>query len=112
VAGLLAFTLIVTLVPCPTSAADAPPATRAGVPAATASRPTLAAHAAKLAAAAPARLALAQAPAAPDTAAVSDSRPFFKTKTGIAALVLMVAGAGYVAYRIPKDNEKVHSPVR
>jgi len=24
----------------------------------------------------------------------------------------MVAGAGYVAYRIPKDNEKVHSPIR
>jgi hypothetical protein len=40
------------------------------------------------------------------------SRSFLKSRTGIAAIVLMVAGAGYVAYRIPRDSDKVHSPVR
>jgi hypothetical protein len=41
-----------------------------------------------------------------------DSRPFFKTPTGIAAVVLMVAGATFVAVMISHDNSKVHSPIR
>jgi hypothetical protein len=54
---------------------------------------------------------MAQAPA--PTAGTPDSaRSFFRTPKGIAALVLMVAAAGYVAYKIPKDNEQVHSPIR
>jgi hypothetical protein len=45
-------------------------------------------------------------------AQTESSGSFFKSRTGIAAIVLMVAGAGYVAYRIPRDSDKVHSPVR
>jgi hypothetical protein len=41
-----------------------------------------------------------------------DSRPFFKTPTGVAAVVLMVAGATFVAVMISHDNSKVHSPIR
>jgi len=73
--------------------------------------PLATATAAKLATLAPAPGAFAQAAPAADPAP-ADNRPFFKTPKGVAALVLMVAGAGYVAYRIPKDNEKVHSPIR
>ena len=91
-AGLLAVVVGLTLAAPPVSAADAVAVTKA--PARS-----------QLAAATAAKLAtLAPAPA--------DNRPFFKTPKGVAALVLMVAGAGYVAYRIPKDNEKVHSPIR
>jgi hypothetical protein len=69
--------------------------------------------AARLATLTPAKKAFAQTqPAASDSTSGSDSRSFFRSRTGIAAIVLMVAGAGYVAYSIPKDNEKVHSPVR
>ena len=53
--------------------------------------------------------------ATPDAAtsgAADSPRSFFRTRSGIAALVLMVAGVAYVAYSIPKDNEKVHSPIR
>jgi hypothetical protein len=53
--------------------------------------------------------ALAQDPGA---GATSTSGSFFRSPKGVAAIVLMVAGAGYVAYKIPKDNEKVHSPIR
>jgi hypothetical protein len=49
----------------------------------------------------------------PATSGTADSPgSFFRTRTGVAALVLMVAGVAYVAYSIPKDNEKVHSPIR
>ena len=57
-------------------------------------------------------LALAQTTTPTDTTTPESGRSFFRTRTGVAALVLMVAGAGFVAYRIPKDNEKVHSPIR
>jgi hypothetical protein len=61
----------------------------------------------------PTALALAQTATPTDTTTTPESgRSFFRTRTGVAALVLMVAGAGFVAYRIPKDNEKVHSPIR
>ena len=46
------------------------------------------------------------------SASSPDTRSFFRTPTGVAAIVLMVAGAAFVAYRIPKDNQKVHSPIR
>jgi hypothetical protein len=59
----------------------------------------------------PAPRAFAQDADAP-AAQADDTRSFFRTRKGVAALVLMVAGAGYVAYSIPKDNEKVHSPIR
>jgi hypothetical protein len=60
----------------------------------------------------PATRALAQTADAPTSDTAPTGRAFFRTRTGVAALVLMVAGAGFVAYRIPKDNEKVHSPIR
>ena len=106
VAGLLAVVVGLTLAAPPASAADAVAVTKAPAPSQLATT-----TAAKLAALAPAPSAFAQTAPAADPAA-SDNRPFFKTPKGVAALVLMVAGAGYVAYRIPKDNEKVHSPIR
>jgi hypothetical protein len=105
-AGLLAIVVGLTLAAPPVSAADAVAVTKAPA------RSSLtAATAAKLATLAPAPGAFAQAAPAADPAP-ADDRPFFKTTKGVVALVLMVAGAGYVAYRIPKDNEKVHSPIR
>lgn len=54
--------------------------------------------------------ALAQDPT--PAASGGESRSFFRSPKGVAAIVLMVAGAAYVGYKIPKDNEKVHSPIR
>ena len=105
-AGLLAVVVGLTLAAPPASAADAVAVTKAPAPSQLATT-----TAAKLAALAPAANAFAQAAPAADPAP-ADNRPFFKTPKGVAALVLMVAGAAYVAYRIPKDNEKVHSPIR
>ena len=105
-AGLLAVVVGLTLAAPPASAADAVAVTKAPEPSQLA-----ATTAAKLATLAPAPGAFAQAAPAADPAP-ADNRPFFKTTKGVVALVLMVAGAGYVAYRIPKDNEKVHSPIR
>jgi hypothetical protein len=103
-AGLLALAVACTVSAPPVAAADAPAGPgRSGLAAATA---------AKLATLKPATKAFAQTQAAPETTSAPDHRPFFKTPTGVAAIILMVAGAGYVAYRIPKDNEKVHSPIR
>jgi hypothetical protein len=106
-AGLLALVVGLT-VTAPASAADLVAPTKAP-----AQSRLAATTAAKLAALAPAPSAFAQTqtPPAADTGS-SDTRSFFKTPTGVAAIILMVAGAGYVAYRIPKDNEKVHSPIR
>jgi hypothetical protein len=50
--------------------------------------------------------------ATPDAGTADSPRSFFRTPTGVAAIVLMVGGAAYVAYKIPKDNGKVHSPIR
>jgi hypothetical protein len=105
-AGLLAVVVGLTLAAPPASAADAVAVTKTPAPSQLA-----ATTAAKLATLAPAPGAFAQAAPAADPAP-ADNRPFFKTTKGVVALVLMVAGAGYVAYRIPKDNEKVHSPIR
>jgi hypothetical protein len=67
------------------------------------------ATAAHVAALHPAPAAFAQETPA---AASSDSSSFFRSRTGVAAVVLMVAGAGFVAYSIGRDNKKVHSPIR
>jgi hypothetical protein len=58
------------------------------------------------------RALLQETPAPAATGTTDSPRSFFRSRAGIAAIVLMVAGAGYVAYSIPKDNEKVHSPIR
>ena len=47
-------------------------------------------------------------PSSPSTGGGS----FFRTPTGIATAVLMVAGAAYVGISIGRDNKKVHSPIR
>jgi hypothetical protein len=106
-AALLTLVVALTLAAPPASAADAVKA-----PAAPGRSRLAASTAAKLATLTPAKGAFAQAQPAPDTATSSDTRSFFRSPTGIAAIVLMVAGAGYVAYSIPKDNQKVHSPIR
>jgi hypothetical protein len=73
---------------------------------------TLAAQAAaKAAALKPASSARLQTASTPSSSA-PDNRSFFKTPTGIAALLLMAAGATYVAVSIGHDNSKVHSPIR
>jgi len=45
-------------------------------------------------------------------AASSEGRPFFRSPAGIAAIVLMVAGTGYVAYSASHDRKPVKSPIR
>lgn len=61
--------------------------------------------------AAPAPRAFAQT-AATTPAPDSDSRPFLKTRVGIAAIVLMVAGGAYTLYSVGHDSKPVHSPIR
>ena len=105
VAALAAVSMALSLAAPPAIAGEAP----AGAPA----RPglTLAAATSGPLVLAPAARAFAQV--ANDPAAPADSpRSFFRTRTGVAAIVLMVAGVAYVGYSIPKDNEKVHSPIR
>jgi hypothetical protein len=105
-AGLLALLVALAVMTPPASAADAAAPVSRG-------RSRLAAStAARLTTLAPSKRAFAQAQPTADSSAAADSRSFFRSKTGIAAIVLMVAGAGYVAYSIPRDNEKVHSPIR
>jgi len=59
------------------------------------------------------RALMAQAGGATTPSAGStEPRSFFRTPTGIAAAVLMVAGAAYVGVMISHDNSKVHSPIR
>jgi hypothetical protein len=103
-AAFLAVATTLTLSAPPASAADRPAAHGTGT------RLSLAtATAAHVAALRPAPAAFAQeAPAAVS----SESGSFFRSRTGVAAVVLMVAGAGYVAYSIGRDNKKVHSPIR
>jgi hypothetical protein len=70
-----------------------------------------AATAAKLAVLAPAPRAFAQTPNAP-ASSESDSKPFFRTPTGIAAIVLMVAGVSFAIYSANHDRKPVKSPIR
>ncbi len=71
-----------------------------------------AAAAAKVATLSLAPRAFAQAQSTPAPSDAGESKSFFRTPTGIAAILLMVAGAGYVAVSIRHDNKKVHSPIR
>ena len=110
--GVAALTALMTVLtfgapPCDASDASSKPAS----PRPSEKRSLSASADAHVAAMAPLpRAALAQDPAT--SAAAGDSQPFLRSPGGIAAIVLMVVGAGYVAYKIPKDNDKVHSPIR
>jgi hypothetical protein len=108
-AASLALVVGLTFVTPPAAMADG-----AKAPASVSTPSRLAATTAlKLATLAPTSRAFAQTPATADASGTTDSgRSFLSTPTGIAAVVLMVAGAGFVAYRIHKDNAKVHSPIR
>jgi hypothetical protein len=103
-AGVLALVVGMTLAAPPASAAEAKPSTTAGT-----SR-LAATTAARLAKLAPAPRAFAQAQAAP--AAGTDSKSFFSTPTGVAAIVLMVAGVGFAVYSASHDRKPVKSPIR
>lgn len=106
-AALVALVTVLTFSAPPCDAGDSPsPAT----PKASEPRSLSASAAAHVATLAPPPMALAQDPTA--TATTGESRSFFRSPKGVAAIVLMVAGAAYVGYKIPKDNEKVHSPIR
>jgi hypothetical protein len=75
-------------------------------------KPTLAAAAAaKLAAGPVSSRALAQVTPAADTRS-EGGKSFFKTPAGMAAIVLMVAGTGWMVYSAYHDNDPVHSPYR
>ena len=52
----------------------------------------------------------AQAQSAP--ASGSDSKSFFSTPTGVAAIVLMVAGVAFTVYSVNHDRKPVKSPIR
>jgi hypothetical protein len=67
--------------------------------------------AARLATLAPAPRAFAQAQNAP-AASGTDSKSFFSTPTGVAAIVLMVAGVGFTIYSVNHDRKPVKSPIR
>jgi len=103
-AGVLALVVGMTLAAPPASAAEAKASTPAGT-----SR-LAATTAARLAKLSPAPRAFAQAQAAP--AAGTDSKSFFSTPTGVAAIVLMVAGAGFAIYSASHDRKPVKSPIR
>ena len=107
-AGTLALVVGLTFVTPPAAMADG-----AKAPASVSTPSRLAATTAlKLATLAPTTRAFAQTATADAAGTTESGRSFFSTPTGIAAIVLMVAGAAFVAYRIPKDNSKVHSPIR
>ena len=103
-AGALALVMGLSLATPPTiAAADASAAPRRA--------PTLAAATtARLATLAPAPRAFAQAQPAP--ASSGDSKSFFSTPTGVAAIVLMVAGAGFAIWSANHDRKPVKSPIR
>jgi hypothetical protein len=108
VAAVAALATILAITAPPASAGEA--ATR---PQPAPARLNLAAATAGPLVAAPEPRAFAQAsPAAPAPDTQSDSRPFLKTRTGRAAIVLMLVGAAYTLYSVGHDSEPVHSPVR
>lgn len=106
VAALLvpAFALALAAPPC--SAAE--PQHREPAPP-TAKRSLSESAAAQVAATAPPR-AFAQDPSA--GAASGESRSFFRTPTGVAAIVLMAVGGGYALYSVSHDQKPVKSPIR
>jgi hypothetical protein len=60
----------------------------------------------------PTHRAFAQAGNAQTDPAGSTGRSFFKSPTGIAAIVIMAAGAGYTLYSVGHDSKPVKSPIR
>ena len=105
VASVLALMTALTFAAPPCSAAAAGP----GSTKASGKRTLAAAAAARVAAQAPPSRALAQDPSG---SATGGSRSFFRTPTGIAAIVLMVAGGGYALYSVSHDQKPVKSPIR
>jgi hypothetical protein len=89
---------------------SAVPAAAEPRPAAPAKHSLAAAAAAKVAAAPVSSRALAQAAPAPVT--TESGRSFFKSPAGVAAIVLMLAGSGWMVYSAYHDNDPVHSPYR
>ncbi|MET0557000.1 MAG: hypothetical protein ABW221_28425 [Vicinamibacteria bacterium] len=104
VAAFVALAIVLTLgVPC--SAAEAP----SGAPFGMAAQRSLSeAAAARVARTAPPRFAQD----ASATTAGGASRPFFRTPTGVAAIVLMAVGSGYALYSVSNDQKPVKSPIR
>lgn len=103
VAGSLVLLVAFALAAPPVSAMDpaAPPAPR-----------TLAATAsAKVAALPAAPRTLNQAAPLP-SAPKGEQKGFFKKPAGVAAIVLMTLGTGYMTYSAFHDNNAVHSPLR
>jgi hypothetical protein len=105
VAAFVALALAWT-VGAPCSAAEAKQGT---APEASAKRTLSEAAAARVAGTAlPARFAQdASAPAAGGA-----PRPFLRTPTGVAAIVLMAVGGGYALYSVSNDQKPVKSPIR
>lgn len=105
VAAFVALAIALTLgVPC--SAAEAKPGTTPDTPA---RRSLSEAAAARVAATAPPARFTQDASAAP---AGGEPRPFFRTPTGVAAIVLMAVGSGYALYSVSNDQKPVKSPIR
>ena len=102
-AALLAFSMAIALSAPPASAADAQ------LPKAPAKASLKSKTAAHLAALNPSPRAFRQEGA---TTAPAESRSFLRTPTGVAAVVLMVAGAGFTIYKVGKDQDAVKSPIR
>jgi type VI protein secretion system component VasF len=105
-AGIVALVVAVTFAAPPASAADA----KVSTPRADTSR-LAATTAARLAALAPTPRAFAQTQSAP-AASGTDSKSFFSTPTGVAAIVLMAAGAGFAIWSANHDRKPVKSPIR
>lgn len=106
-AALVASMTALTLSVPPCSAADA---RQANTPKAPKAKRTLSASAeAQVASLASPRL-LAQD--ASGGAVSGESRSFFRTPTGVAALVIMAVGGGYVLYSVKNDQDPVKSPIR
>ena len=105
-AGVLALVVGVTFAAPPASAAEA----KASTPHAGTSR-LAATTAARLATLAPTARAFAQTQSSPASSG-TDSKSFFSTPTGVAAIVLMVAGVGFAVYSANHDRKPVKSPIR
>jgi hypothetical protein len=103
-AALVALTIASTSAVAPCAAAEGKPASE---PPATRSLSAAAAdHVARVAP--PARFTQ-DASAAP---AGGETRTFFRTPTGVAAIVLMAVGGGYAIYSVSHDQKPVKSPIR
>jgi hypothetical protein len=107
VAGALALVMGLTFAAPPaTTAAEAGKAPMARVPSRLSAATT-----AKLATLAPTPRAFAQTPSSPPSSG-GESKSFFGTPAGVAAIVLMVAGVGFAVYSANHDRKPVKSPIR